>query len=183
MVPTTWNDEILLNCHDAVEGEHQGVVQTYHRVKTDYYRTRLYANVANHVQSCEDCSTSKIKPHLKGYSSGKVLSDLLFQVVSMNFVIPLPMTRRGNTALFLFQDHFMVFVIAKSISATQALEVAQAFKENIFRRFGVLGSICHDRDPRNISEVFQNFADKMGTKSRATKHLLLARHVPCRLVE
>ena len=33
VVPTTLIDEILLNCHDSIEGGHQGIVRTCHRVK------------------------------------------------------------------------------------------------------------------------------------------------------
>ena len=98
VVPTTLINIILLNCHDSIEGGHQGIVRTYHRVKADYYWIGLYADVVKHVQACEDCSTSKSKPQLKGYSPGNVISERPFQVVSMDFVIPLPQTRRGNTA-------------------------------------------------------------------------------------
>ena len=132
VVPTTQIDEILLNCHDSIEVGHQGIVRTYHRVKADYYWIGQYADVVKHVQACEDCSTSKSKPQLKGYSPGNVISERPFQVVLMDFVIPLPQTRRGNTALLLFQDHFTGFVIAKAMIETGALEVAKSFEENIF---------------------------------------------------
>jgi hypothetical protein len=86
----------------------------------------------------------------------------------MDFVIPLPATRRGNTALPPFQGHFTDFVIAKAMSEIGALEAAKAFEENIFRRFGGPSLIRHDRDPRFMSEVSQTFAEMMGSKSRAT---------------
>ena len=54
------------------------------------------------------------------------------------------------------------------MSATGALEVAKAFEEKSFRTFGAPSVIRHDRDPRFMSEVFQNFAEMMGSKSRAT---------------
>ena len=54
------------------------------------------------------------------------------------------------------------------MSDTSALEVAKAFEENIFRRFGALSLIRHDRDPRFMSEVFQTFAAMMQSNSRAT---------------
>ncbi|GMG17012.1 unnamed protein product [Phytophthora fragariaefolia] len=168
VVPTTMIDEVLQNCHNSIEGGHQGIVRTYHRVKADYYWIGLYAGVVKHVQSCEDCNTSKSKPHLKGYSPGNVMSDRPFHVVSMDFVIPLPRTRRGNTALLLFQDHFTGFVIAKEMSAAGALEVAKAFEECVFRRFGAPSLIRHDRDPRFMSEVFQKFSEMMQSGSRAT---------------
>ncbi|GMF56502.1 unnamed protein product [Phytophthora fragariaefolia] len=61
-------------------------------------------------------------------------------MVSMDFVIPLPVTRRGNTALLLFQDHFTGFIIAKAMSETGALELAKAFAECVFRLFGIQGN-------------------------------------------
>ncbi|GMF27072.1 unnamed protein product [Phytophthora fragariaefolia] len=118
VVPTTMIDEVLQNCHNSIEGGYQGIVRTYHRVKTDYFWIGLYADVVKRVRSCEDCSTSKSKPHLKGYPPGNVMSERHFHVVSLDFVIPIPRTRRGNTALLLFQDHFTGFVIAKAMSET-----------------------------------------------------------------
>ncbi|KAE8956077.1 hypothetical protein PR001_g31862, partial [Phytophthora rubi] len=57
VVPTTMIQEVLQNCHDSLEGGHQGVVRTYQRVKRDYYWLGLYADVERHVKSCPDCST------------------------------------------------------------------------------------------------------------------------------
>ncbi|KAE9118031.1 hypothetical protein PF010_g8375 [Phytophthora fragariae] len=168
VVPTTLIDEVLQNCHNSLEGGHQGMVRTYHRVRTDYYWVGLYADTIKHVESCEDCSTSKSKPHLQGYSPGNLVSERPFHIVSLDFVIPLPKTTRGNTALLLFQDHFTGFVIAKAMSETGALEVAKVFEECVFRRFGVPSLIRHDRDPRFMSEVFQKFSEMMQSRSRAT---------------
>ena len=35
VIPTTLVDEILYNCHDSIEGGHQGIVRTDHKVWTD----------------------------------------------------------------------------------------------------------------------------------------------------
>ena len=86
----------------------------------------------------------------------------------MDCVIPLPRTRRGNTALLLFQDHFTGFVIAKALNDTSVLKIAKAIEENIFRHFGAPSLIRHDRDPRVMSECFQTFAEMMQDKSKAT---------------
>ncbi|OWY92291.1 LOW QUALITY PROTEIN: reverse transcriptase [Phytophthora megakarya] len=155
VVPTTMTQQVLQNCHDSIEGGHQGVV----RVKHDYYWIGLYADVENHVKSCLDCSSSKSAPQLEGYSPGNVLAERPFQVVSMDFVIPLPKSRRGNTALLLWQCSFTGFGIAKAMSDTDTLTVAKVFEECIYRSFGAPSFIRHDRDPRFMSEVFQAFAE------------------------
>ncbi|OWY94043.1 reverse transcriptase, partial [Phytophthora megakarya] len=66
----------------------------------------------------------------------------------MDFVIQLPKSRRGNTALLLWQCAFTGFVIAKAMSETDALTVAKVFEESIYRRFEAPSLIRHDRDPR-----------------------------------
>ncbi|KAG3057060.1 hypothetical protein PI125_g25460 [Phytophthora idaei] len=86
----------------------------------------------------------------------------------MDFVIPLPKSRRGNTALLLFQCAFTGYVIATAMTDTSALKVAQAFEECVYRRFGAPSMIRHGRDPRFMSEVFQTFADMTQSRSRAT---------------
>ncbi|GMF29474.1 unnamed protein product [Phytophthora fragariaefolia] len=85
VVPTTMIQEVLQNCHDSLEGGHQGVVRTYQRVKLDYFWIGLYADVEKHVKSCPDCSSSKSRPHLRGHSPGNILAELPFQLVSMTF--------------------------------------------------------------------------------------------------
>ncbi|GMF42655.1 unnamed protein product [Phytophthora fragariaefolia] len=168
VVPTTMVQEVLQSCHDSLEGGHQGIVRTFHRVKADYYWIGLYADVERHVRSCPDCSSSKSRPQLLGYSPGNILAERPLQIVSMDFVIPLPKSRRGNTALLLFQCAFTGFVMAKAMSDTSALCVAQAFEECVYRRFGAPSLVRHDRDPRFMSEVFQAFAEMMQSRSRAT---------------
>ncbi|KAE8971783.1 hypothetical protein PR001_g26790 [Phytophthora rubi] len=54
------------------------------------------------------------------------------------------------------------------MSDTGPLDVAKAFEECVFRRFGAPSLIRHDRDPRFMSEVFQAFAELMQSRSRAT---------------
>ncbi|GMF35769.1 unnamed protein product [Phytophthora fragariaefolia] len=167
VVPTTMVQEELQNCHYSLKGGHQGIVRTFHRVKADFYWIGLYADVERHVRSCPDYSSSKCRPQLRRYSPGNILTERSLQIVSMDFVIPLPKSRRGNTALLLFQCAFTGFVMAKAMSDTSALCVAQAFEECVYRRFGAPSLVRHDRDPRLMSKVFQAFTEMMQSLSRA----------------
>ncbi|ETI30462.1 hypothetical protein F443_22415 [Phytophthora nicotianae P1569] len=85
----------------------------------------------------------------------------------MDFVIPLPKTRRGNTALLLFQCSFTGFVIAKAMSDTSALSVARVFEECVYRRFRRDDAVtitsdfelptASQRRTRTLSEVGDDF--------------------------
>ncbi|GMF43561.1 unnamed protein product [Phytophthora fragariaefolia] len=146
VIPTTMIDEVLQSFHDSIEGGHQGITRTFHRVKKDYYWVGLYATVTRHVRVCADCSTSKGKPHLKGYSPGNVLAERPFQLMSMDFVTPLPKTRRGNTSLLLFQCSFTGYATSLLLSQCS------------FTGY----------DPRFMSETFKAFAELIQARSRAT---------------
>ncbi|OWZ12997.1 hypothetical protein PHMEG_00013759 [Phytophthora megakarya] len=89
----------------------------------------LYADVVRHVRPCPDCSSSKKGLQFGGYSPGNVLVERPFQVVSMDFVIPLSKSRRGDTALLLFQCAFTGFIMGKAMANTTVLRVAQAFEK------------------------------------------------------
>ncbi|OWZ03572.1 LOW QUALITY PROTEIN: reverse transcriptase [Phytophthora megakarya] len=166
VVPSTMIQDVLQNCHDSLEGGHQWIAPTFYRL--DYYWIGLYADVTRHARSCPDCSSSKSQPTIRGYSPRNILAERPFQVVSMDYVIPLPKSQRGNTALLLFQCAFTGYVIGKAMADTTALRVAQAFEKCVYRRFGAPSLIRHDRDPRSMSEVFQSFTEMMQSRSRAT---------------
>ncbi|GMF23699.1 unnamed protein product [Phytophthora fragariaefolia] len=107
VVPTTMVQEVLQSCHDSLEGGHQGIVRTFHRIKADYYWIGLYADVEKHVRSCPDCSSSKSRPQLRGYSPGNILAERPLQIVSMDFAIPLPKSRRGKPRCSYFSVHLL----------------------------------------------------------------------------
>ncbi|KAE9327498.1 hypothetical protein PR003_g15998 [Phytophthora rubi] len=54
------------------------------------------------------------------------------------------------------------------MSSTTAQEVAEAYMERVFLRFGASEMIRHDRDPRFMSEVFAKFREMLGSRQRAT---------------
>ncbi|OWZ15481.1 reverse transcriptase [Phytophthora megakarya] len=99
VVPTTMIQEVLQTCHDSLEGGHQSIARTFYLVRLDYYWVGLYADAARHVNSCPGCSSSKNPPKFRGYTPGNILVERPFQIVSMDFVIPLPKSQLGNMAL------------------------------------------------------------------------------------
>ncbi|GMF48396.1 unnamed protein product [Phytophthora fragariaefolia] len=51
---------------------------------------------------------------------------------------------------------------------TTAQDVAEVYKECVFRRFGASSMVRHDQDPRFMSEAFPRFRKRLGSKQRAT---------------
>ncbi|OWY91261.1 reverse transcriptase, partial [Phytophthora megakarya] len=65
-------------------------------------------------------------------------------------------------------DMFSGYVMCKPMSSTTAQDVAEAYEEQVFQRFGASSMIRHDQDPRFMSEVFTRFRELLGSRQLAT---------------
>ena len=167
-VPRTMRNDVLHLGHADIQAGHQGIIRTFERLRPEYYWPGMFRRVERFVKECVDCETSKGRPRNPGPSPGNITPEYPFEVVSMDFVLPLPASSQGNTSLLLFQDMFSGYIMCKAMSGTTAQEVAEAYEEMVFRRFGASSYVRHDQDPRFMSEVFAEFRRMLGSQQRAT---------------
>ncbi|KAJ0392119.1 hypothetical protein ATCC90586_012208 [Pythium insidiosum] len=168
VVPPDMRRDVLHASHEDYQGGHQGITRTYDRVRGEYYGPRMFRDVEEHVRECVDCATAKGRPPNPGPSPGNLRAEYPFQVLTMDFVMPLPESANGNTALLLFQDQFSGFVMSACMSDTSAQTVAEVYDRVVFQRYGASAIVRHDRDPRFMSEVFRCFRTMLGSQQRAT---------------
>ncbi|OWZ09212.1 reverse transcriptase [Phytophthora megakarya] len=168
VVPEILRADMLHYSHEDVSGGHQGINRTFECLRSELYWIGMYADVQKFVRECVDCASAKGRPPVRGPSPGNMEPRYPFEVVSMDFVTELPASDRGNTYLLLFQDQFSGFVMCKPMRNTEAKDVAEAYEECVFRRFGASSMISHDQDPRFMSKMFARFRDLLKSKRRAT---------------
>jgi hypothetical protein len=70
--------------------------------------------------SQDESVTDQGDPPNAGPSPGNVAPERPMQIVSMDFVLPLPESRQGNTALLLSQDMFTGYITSKAMRDTSA---------------------------------------------------------------
>ncbi|KAE9312441.1 hypothetical protein PR003_g19758 [Phytophthora rubi] len=168
VVPEALREDMLHYAHEDVQGGHQGITRTYEKLRSEFYWPGMYAGVEHYVKECTDCASGKGRPPNPGPSPGNIEPRRPFELVSMDFVTHMPESARGNTFLLLFQDTFSGYIMCKPMSSTTAQDVAEAYEEQVFRRFGASSMIRHNQDPRFMSEVFTRFRELLGSKQRAT---------------
>lgn len=98
----------------------------------DFRTNEAREHVDRHVQGCQAfCQRVPEQPveQRRPAQPGNIQAEYPFQVVSMDLVIPLPASARGNTTSLLFQDAFSGFVMSTSMFSTTAHDVAQAYEE------------------------------------------------------
>jgi hypothetical protein len=84
---------------------------------------------------------------------------------SMDFIMPLPKTRRGHTAIATFVERMSKYVILAPCKVeVTAEEVATLFRQEVVRHFGVPKGIISDRDPRFTADFWKSLMAQLGTK-------------------
>ncbi|POM81059.1 LOW QUALITY PROTEIN: Reverse transcriptase [Phytophthora palmivora] len=59
VVPETLQNDLMHHYHSSLEGGHQGIGRTYHKIRAHFHWRGLYQSVQRYVGQCIDCETGK----------------------------------------------------------------------------------------------------------------------------
>ncbi|POM67974.1 Reverse transcriptase [Phytophthora palmivora] len=72
VVPETLQHDLMHHYHSSLEGGHQGIGRTYHKIRAHFHWRGLYQSVQRYVGQCIDCETGKGRPTIHGESPGNL---------------------------------------------------------------------------------------------------------------
>ncbi|OWZ13882.1 reverse transcriptase [Phytophthora megakarya] len=124
--------------------------------ETDLYWYDMYADVNAFVKECVDCASGKGRPPNQGPSPGNIEPTRPFDCLN-GFC-------HSSVGIHKFPDYAMW----KPMNSTTAQEVAEAYEERVFLRFGASAMIRNDQDPKSMREVFKCLRELLGSRQRAT---------------
>jgi reverse transcriptase-like protein/integrase-like protein/chromodomain-containing protein len=150
-VPHDLREEIILHDHESVtEGAHSGYHRTYNRLTCTYFWPRMLRDVKRIVLSCDECQRSKIRKHAPyGLLKSIPIPQRPFEVITMDFIPELPITRDGLDNILVVVDKLTKFAIfiPTSITVNDHGSAWLVFK-HVVSRFGLPRQIIADRDSR-----------------------------------
>ncbi len=83
----------------------------------------------------------------------------------MDFITPLPKTKRGNTGILNVVDKLSKMIRSIPIpEKSDAVQIAQLFKEHVYRNHGLPKKIISDRDTIFMSKFWTTLFKLLGTK-------------------
>jgi len=159
-------DEILREAHSTPLGGHVGVDRTLHNLKRCFWWKNMTRDTYEFVRSCDDCQRNKSSTQ-KPWGLLKPLRIPLrrWQSVSIDFIVKLPRTASGHTAVLVIVDRLskMVHFVPTTSDVTSA-EFAQLFLNNVVRLHGLPTEIVSDRGSQFISQFWKKLCEKLGIK-------------------
>ena len=121
--------------------------RTLQLVQNSYFWPTIRKEVEKYVRGCKICQVSKGSATNAGLYMPLPVPTQPWVDISMDFVLGLPRTQRGNDSIFVVVDCFSKMVhFIPCKKTTDAVNVAQLFFRDVYRLHGLPASIVSDRD-------------------------------------
>ena len=161
-LPRELKEDIMHKYHDHPTAGHLAYHKVLERVRRDYYWPHMSKEIKEYTRSCHSCQSRKYTAPPKVPLQKFQEVDRPFQIVSMDFLGPLPLTENGNRFLVVFVDRLTRYIEAIPTPDIKANTVSKALVEHIIARYGAPEGILSDCGPQLMSEIFReacNFLD------------------------
>jgi hypothetical protein len=148
-------EEILKEAHESKLAIHPGSTKMYRDLKSFYWWPNMKKEIVEFVAKCVRCQHVKIE-HQK--PAGR-LQPLLIQEwkrgeVTMDFMIGLPKSKKGNDTVWVIVDRLTKFALFLPVKMTYSVDkLTRIFINEVVRLHGISISIVSDRDPRFTSKL------------------------------
>ncbi|GJX98930.1 putative nucleotidyltransferase, ribonuclease H [Tanacetum coccineum] len=160
------NTSLRLKIIKELHGEgHVGRDRTLQLVHASYFWPTMRKEVDRYVKRCRICQVLKGTATNAGLYMPLPVPAQLWVDISMDFVLGLPRTQRGNDSIFADVDYFSKMVhFIPCKKTTDAVDVAQLFFRDVYRLHGFPSSIVSDRDTRFLSHFWHSLWKTVNTQ-------------------
>ncbi|MDO9013470.1 MAG: RNase H-like domain-containing protein [Polynucleobacter sp.] len=106
VVPLQLKSAVLQEYHDDVTAGHLGIGKTYKKLVQRFFWTNMYFDVCKWIASCDTCCQKKQPVGLVGAPLIPIVVSDPWELIGIDIVGPLPVSRTGNKHLIVATDHF-----------------------------------------------------------------------------
>ncbi|KAF9412800.1 hypothetical protein HW555_008803, partial [Spodoptera exigua] len=152
VVPSEFRESIIAENHSEPTGGHLGIFKTYRRLSLNYYWPNMHQDVVKFVGSCSVCLSYKAQNHTTLGEMGRPKQcSRPFQMISIDFVGPLPTSRKQNSYILVVTCCFSKYCHIFPVRRATADIVIKILEDSIFLVHGVPQTIFLDNGTQFIS--------------------------------
>jgi len=147
-------DNLLQEKHSGGLAGHFGNDKTYAQLSNFYFWPGMRTDVQKFVGRCKVCQHAKGRHQNTGLYQPLPILERPWDAVSMDFVLGLPRTQRGNDSIFVVVDRFSKMThFIPCYKTSDATHIENLFFKDVVRLHGLPKSIVSDRDTKFIGNL------------------------------
>lgn len=150
---TSLINKVLSLCHDSIGGGHLGFHKTWSKVKTRFVWNNMYLITRNWVNSCSTCAAKKQLLKTKMPLIPLKAAEKPFELVGVDVLGPLPITKQGHKYIVVFTDYLTKWVEAFPVAETTANTIAKLLINEIIARHSAPIRLLSDQGRNFLSQV------------------------------
>ncbi len=156
-VPLHLQGEVILAAHKMVG--HKGVRNTLDRVLQSGHFPGARREVKRFIEGCASCQKKEDQQKGQRHTHATVPVGYPFQRLSLDFVGPLPKSKRGNVLLLTVLDTFSRWLEAFPVRSATAEAVATLLEKEIFSRYGFPEVLHSDQGAQFTSKLMKQVGE------------------------
>ena len=157
--------QLLKQNHDCLTAGHPGRDRTYLKLSRYFYWPGMRSTVKDFVKSCDRCQRVKGSQTKAGLLQSLPVPEQPWTDISMDFIMALPLTCRGHSAILTFVDRLTKYVhLIPTTVHVDSKEAARLYVDHVFAAHGLSKTIVCDRDPRFTSAFFKEVFSILGVE-------------------
>src|SRR6185295_10708931 len=122
-------EAILYMTHDHPTGGHFGVTSTYNKIKEKYYWKGMKNDIEEYIRTCKRCQ-ERGQQNNKGFLH-PIIIEKPWERIGIDFVGPLPRSRKGNKYILVITDYLTKWPEAKALREATAEKTAEFLYKEI----------------------------------------------------
>ena len=168
IIPPKLRYPIMQYCHTSLDTMHQGAQRLINLVRNIVYWKGINKDIINFVAECKACNVGKrVLNDRAGYMKLFEASKP-FEVVHMDIVGPLPVTRSGNRFILTMMDRYSRMIKMVPLPTVTANCIAMEFRQHWLLNYGIPEQILTDRGTNFTGLIFNILRHLYGFKALFT---------------
>ena len=156
---------VLYELHDTPTAGHPGVTRLLAAVTRRFWWPRLKTTVVQYVRNCATCQRMKAARHKPyGLLQPHEAPSRPWEHVSLDLITDLPESDGYDSVVVFVCMLSKQTIIEPTTKTVTAEQLATIMHKSVFRHYGLPTKLVSDRDPRFMSNFWQNLFRALGTK-------------------